>query len=96
MNPVASRRIKTGYIAIGDLGVLLGTLRKNPSAIAHEKSTQLYTPMPDGSSGKRGETKLKGHNTDEVESSGLEEKKKERDIAEEIPLGKMAPLCTSN
>lgn len=56
--------------------------------------------MPDGGGvwGENGEkmgeeTKLKGCNTDEVEPSSLEEKK---DTAEEIPLGKMAPLCTSN
>ncbi|EKV05336.1 hypothetical protein PDIG_37260 [Penicillium digitatum PHI26] len=42
------------------------------------------------------EPKLKGRNTDKsraLESGSLEEKK--GDLAEDIPLGKMAPLCTS-
>jgi hypothetical protein len=59
------------------------------------KSTQLYTHMPDGDLGKKGgETKPKGRNTDEVEPSSLEGKIKGNSRRD--PLGKRAPLCTSN
>lgn len=95
MNPVTIEKNQDRIYSNRELGGYSWHVKKNPSAIAHEKKhAAVHTYAGRGLGGKRGETKLKGRNTDEVEPSSLEGEIKGNSRID--PLGKRAPLCTSN
>jgi hypothetical protein len=87
MNPVTIEKNQDRLYSNRGLGGCSWHVKKNPSAIAHEKKhAAVHTYAGRGLGEKGGETKLKGRNTDEVEPSSLEGKIKGNSRRD--PLGK--------